>query len=177
MTISWYSISISPQRGGVGAIFNGYFSVDNNANLVTAFYETINGSTNFNNNILGPNPFPSPLDFYTAQNTYTNNNWGGDGTNISSITLQSAYNYGTPYFNIYGNNILWRNNDLTSNMLITQISDPPIYVTNDLQLYNFLNSDREQCIIINDINVNFNLTSSNGIKTILSDNLIKITKI
>ena len=50
-----------------GAIFNGYFSVDNNTNLVTAFYETINGSTNFNNNILGPNPFPPPLEWYTAQ--------------------------------------------------------------------------------------------------------------
>jgi hypothetical protein len=37
-----------------GAIFNGYFSVDNNTNLVTAFYETINGSTDFNNNILIP---------------------------------------------------------------------------------------------------------------------------
>ena len=53
MTISWYSISISPQSGG-GAIFNGYFSVDNTTNLVVAFYETINGSTNFNNNILLP---------------------------------------------------------------------------------------------------------------------------
>jgi len=60
---------------------------------------------------------------------------------------------------------------------ITQISDPTIYVTNSLQLNNFLNSDREQCIITNDINVNFNLTSSNGIKTILSNNLIKISKI
>jgi len=53
MTISWYSISISLQSGG-GAIFNGYFSVDNDTNLLTAFYETINGSTNFNNNILIP---------------------------------------------------------------------------------------------------------------------------
>lgn len=53
MTISWYSISISPVKWG-GAIFNGYFSVDNTTNLVVAFYETINGSTNFNNNILLP---------------------------------------------------------------------------------------------------------------------------
>lgn len=52
MTISWYSISISLQSGV--AIFNGYFSVDNDTNLVTSFYETINGSTNFNNNILIP---------------------------------------------------------------------------------------------------------------------------
>ena len=41
MTISWYSISISGTAGG--AVFNGHFSVDNNTNLVTSFYETING--------------------------------------------------------------------------------------------------------------------------------------
>jgi hypothetical protein len=128
MTISWYSISISPQSGGE-TIFNGYFSVDNTTNLVTSFYETINGSTNFNNNILGPNPFPSPFEWYTAQNTYTNNDWGLDGTNISSVTLQTAYNTDTPYFSIYGNNILWRENDLTNNMLITAISGSCYYHT------------------------------------------------
>ena len=53
MTTSWYSISITPESGR-GVIFNGYFSVDNNTNLVTAFYETIDGSTNFNDNVLGP---------------------------------------------------------------------------------------------------------------------------
>ena len=162
---------------GGGAIFNGYFSVDNNTNLVTAFYETINGSTNFNNNILGPNPFPPPLEWYTAGNTYTTDNWNTDGTNISSVTLQSAYNVDTPYFNIYGNNILWRGDYLTNNIIITPISDPTINVNNGLQLYDFLNSNRKQCIITNDISVIFNLKSSNGIKTILSDNLIKITKI
>ena len=53
MTISWYSISIFLQ-GGEG-IFNGYFSVNNDNNSIISFYETINGSTNFQNNILVTN--------------------------------------------------------------------------------------------------------------------------
>jgi hypothetical protein len=47
---SWYSISICLASGE--EVFNGNFVVDNTTNLITAFYETINGSTNFNNNIL-----------------------------------------------------------------------------------------------------------------------------
>jgi hypothetical protein len=50
-------------------------------------------------------------------------------------------------------------------------------ITNGSKLYEFLNSDSEECIVTNDISVSFNLTSSNGIKTILSSNLVKITKI
>ena len=53
----------------------------------------------------------------------------------------------------------------------------PLYIQNDEELYEFLNEYITQGKITNDISVNFNLTSSNGIKTILSDNLIKITKI
>jgi len=172
MAISWYSISISPQNGG-GSIFKGYFSVDNNTNLVTAFYETINGSTNFNNNILGPpnNPW-SPTD-----NLFINNSFTYNGLNFTSISLQNFYSSNQPYFNLFGKFVLFRNNDLTRKIIVTPISNPTIYVNNGFQLYDFLNSNREQCIITNDISVNFNLTSSNGIKTILSDNLIKITKI
>jgi hypothetical protein len=122
MTISWYSIRISLPSGGI--ILNGYFTVYNTTNLVTAFYEKINGSINFNNNILGPDTFPPPLNFYTAQNTYTNNDWGGLGTNISSVTLQAAYNTDTPYFNIYAGNVLWRIDDLGANISITSVSNP-----------------------------------------------------
>jgi hypothetical protein len=201
MTISWYSISISPQSGG-GAIFNGYFSVDNNTNLVTAFYETINGSTNFNNNVLGPSDKPDRF----ANNLFINNSFSINGLNFTSISLQKYYLRNEPFFNLYSKYILWVvGRDLTRNITVTPISDPTtpisdpttpisdpttpisdpttpisdptIYVNNGFQLYNFLNSNREQCIITNDISVNFNLTSSNGIKTILSDNLIKITKI
>jgi hypothetical protein len=56
-------------------------------------------------------------------------------------------------------------------------SSVPLYIQNGEELYEFLNGYITQGVITNDISVNFNLTSSNGIKTILSDNLIKITKI
>jgi hypothetical protein len=131
MTISWYSIAISLQSGG-GAIFNGYFSVDDTTNLVTAFYETINGSTDFNNSILGPNPFPPPLDFYTADNTFILGFFGGGGTNITSTTLQTEYNSDIPYYNIYGNdaideNVLWQGDNLTNSIIIIPISDPSCF--------------------------------------------------
>ena len=156
-----------------GAIFNGYFSVDNNTNLVTAFYEIINGSTNFNNNVLGPPDKP----WRTTDNLFINNSFTDDGLNFTSISLQNYYSSNEPYFNLYKKFWLFIDYKLTNKITVTLIADPTIYVNNGLQLYNFLNSNREQCIITNDISVNFNLTSSNGIKTILSDNLIKITKI
>lgn len=159
-----------------GAIFNGYFSVNNITNLVTAFYETINGSTNFNNNILGPATDPWPADnVFNSDLSFT-----FDGVNITSISLQNTLNTDTPYYNLYEKYSLYSPPvDGSVNGVVTPISDPTTtnYVNDGSQLYDFLNSDKEQCIITNDISVNFNLTSSNGIKTILSDNLIKITKI
>jgi hypothetical protein len=132
MSISWYSITILEQSELL-VVFNGYFSVNNTTTTVTGFYETINGSTNFENNILGPSTFPWPFDDYTAENTYRNNYWGEDGTNISSVTLQTAYNFDTPYFNIYNENILWHSGiDLTNKITITSISDPT-YIINDIQ--------------------------------------------
>ncbi len=158
-----------------GAIFNGYFSVNNITNLVTAFYETINGSTNFNNNILGPAMNP-----WAADNVFNSDlSFTYDGVNITSISLQNTFNTATPYYNLYYKYRLYNLPviDIPINSVVTSISDPTIYVNDGSQLYDFLNSDKEQCIITTDISVNFNLTSSNGIKTILSDNLIKITKI
>jgi len=130
MTISWYSIVINLQSG-MEAIFNGYFSVDNDTNLITAFYETINGSTDFNNSILGPNLFPPPNDYYIADNIFISDLFGYEGTNITSITLQNAYNSGLPYFNLYNNisNTLYNGSsgDLTNNILIIPISDPSCF--------------------------------------------------
>jgi len=102
-------------------------------------------------------------------------------TSMSAYPQYNAFNFCAMNFGdetktnigIVGNNKIIINSLFT----ITPIPDPTIYVNDGSQLYDFLNSDREQCIITNDIGVNFNLTSSNGIKTILSDNLIKITKI
>lgn len=102
MTTSWYSISISLQSGG--AIFNGYFSVNNNTNLVTAFYETINGSTNFNNNILANN------NFLDADYLFIYNNFTHGGTNITymdyySNPLSPYYNPSYAFFNLRVENV------------------------------------------------------------------------
>jgi len=113
-----------------GAIFNGYFSVDDTTNLVTAFYETINGSTDFNNSILGPNPFPPPNDFYTADNTFISGFFSPDGTNFTSTTLQTAYNSNIPYYNLYKDNTdntLFQEGNLTNNIIIIPILDPSCF--------------------------------------------------
>jgi hypothetical protein len=125
MITSWYSISISPVSGG-GAIFNGYFSVDNTTNLVISFYETIDGSTNFNNNILGPPDAPWRADNYFNQ---TNLSFNSDGVNITSISLKNAFNSETPYFNLYNSYSLYKPGiiDDPVNGLVTLISDPSCF--------------------------------------------------
>jgi len=143
MTISWYSISISPQSGG-GAIFNGYFSVDNNTNLILAFYETINGSTNFNNNILLPTGTGFAVGSYLGFTNYNYNNYAVyDNAYLSNwlqfdhygvvITSMSAY----PQYNQFNfwatfegdetiNNIgiVGNNEVLSSRFTITPTSNP-----------------------------------------------------
>jgi hypothetical protein len=42
MTFSWYCITISSLEEGE-TIYNGYFKVDNDCNLVVEFYETKDG--------------------------------------------------------------------------------------------------------------------------------------
>jgi len=70
-TISWYTINISSQPG-VEAYFRGYFSVDNNENIVNGFYETINSTTNFNDNLIVTNGLPSDLT-YDGYRVYVKN--------------------------------------------------------------------------------------------------------
>lgn len=67
---TWYSITINLQTDGT-TIFTGYFSVDNTTNLVTSFYEKINGSANFNNNILIPTGTGNLSGTYLGFNWYT----------------------------------------------------------------------------------------------------------
>lgn len=67
MTVSQYSISIAQE---VSTVFNGFFNVDNTTNLVVGFYETIDGSTNFNNNILIPTGTGEYAGEYVVDNTY-----------------------------------------------------------------------------------------------------------
>ena len=70
-----------------GAIFNGYFSVDNNTNLVTAFYETINGSTDFNNNIL----IPLNQSIYGSPDNIYQSGWLQFDSNGCAINSMSYY--------------------------------------------------------------------------------------
>jgi len=78
MTISWYSIIITPltAQSGAVAIFNGYFSVDNYSNLLTGFYDY----TNIGVNILIPT---------------------GTGTISGSLNGFTIYNCGSTYDNAY----------------------------------------------------------------------------
>ena len=148
MTISWYSISISQEVGG-GVIFNGYFNVDNNTNLVTSFYETINGSTNFNNNILIPTGTGGVVGRYLGFATYDNgfatydngylSNWlqfDYYGVIINSMSRYPQYNQ----FNLWSTNtgdetitnigIVGNPNVMTQSInslfTITPMSDPTI---------------------------------------------------
>jgi hypothetical protein len=90
---TWHSISISIP--GQGIIFTGFFSVNTlNNNLVTSFYETINGSTDFNNNILGVS---GDTLIFNADNEFSNNNFTYNGTNINYMN----YYIDQPTYNVF----------------------------------------------------------------------------
>ena len=97
MTLSWYSFVAYPEGGG-DSIFNGFFKVDNDTHIITGFYETIDGTTDFNANILGPSNYPFPAD-----NIFVDGHFGYNGTNITSIPLQTYFATTYPYFNIFYN--------------------------------------------------------------------------
>jgi hypothetical protein len=88
---TWHSISISIP--GTGTIFTGFFSVINT--VVTSFYETINNSTDFNNNILtsGDNVFSD-----------INNNFTYNGTSINYMN----YYINQPTYKVFN---LWLDTD------------------------------------------------------------------
>jgi hypothetical protein len=97
---SWYSISITLASGG-SPIFTGYFQVLNSNNKVTAFYETIGGSTNFSNNVIASNTY------YGANYIYSGGSFGVQGTNITYMNYYSnptSPNYNSNYwfYNISG---------------------------------------------------------------------------
>lgn len=125
MSISWYSISILLQSGGE-AIFNGYFSVDNDTNLVTAFYY----ENNFQENILGPidanNPywingnylFPNTLPY-----TFTE-----DGVNITKFPYYSNQGDTSQYYNLALNSRVWILSEYQSVIMnFASISDPSCF--------------------------------------------------
>jgi hypothetical protein len=90
---------------GGGAIFNGYFSVDNTTNLVTAFYY----ENNFQENILGPINTNTPTwsnGDYLFQNTlpYT---FTSNGVNITKFPYYSNQGDTSQYYNLALNSQVW----------------------------------------------------------------------
>jgi hypothetical protein len=69
MSTSWYTVNIARHNDSV-TVFDGYFSVNNDTNLITGFFETIGGSTDFNNNILIPTGSGTPYGTYLGFQTY-----------------------------------------------------------------------------------------------------------
>ena len=85
--------------GGGVVFFNGYFSVDDATTLVTSFYETIDGSTDFNNNIYVNNGYNG------EDSIFINNNFSSGGTNINYMNYFSnpespGYNASYAFFNL-----------------------------------------------------------------------------
>lgn len=113
MSVSWYSISISLVSTDE-KVYEGYFSVNNNTNLVIGFYETINGYTNFTNNTLIPTGTGSVYGSYLEFTTY-NSGWAlynnvylsqwyqfdWYGVIINSMSKYPTYNT----FNLWATNI------------------------------------------------------------------------
>jgi len=122
MVLLWYSISISLPNGGAN-IFNGYFSVNSpdsgtNKNIVTGFYETINGSTNFSNNIL----FPTGT---------------GSATGSRSFNSYPIYNYrGELYDNVYLSSSSWKQFDING-VIIKSMSKYTQYDLFNLHCINY----------------------------------------
>jgi hypothetical protein len=134
---SWYSIILLESEQ---VIFTGYFCVDNNTNLVIEFYETINGLTNFSNNIL----IPVNQSFYGSPDNIYQNDWLQFNTNGCAINSMSYYNNppGNYQYNLcsYGRDQLITNIGAIVNNTsygwneyvlfnITPVSDPSITTT------------------------------------------------
>ena len=92
MTVSWHSISIS-QPPSVVAIFSGYFCVNNATNLVTEFYQTINGNTDNISILISPGQMYTQYSVPAAYNDnvylqshpfFTN---GGVSINVQNLIL------------------------------------------------------------------------------------------
>lgn len=129
MTISWYSISFNR--------FSGYFKVD--GENVIAFYETINGTTDFNTNILrfsAVGDLFSPTNIFRSSDGFINN-----GINILSNTLLNIgydvnreHHY--PYFKIYTRQQFDLNTLFSPNRTMINV----LYVTNFYDSYLVVNN-------------------------------------
>jgi hypothetical protein len=94
--VSWYLIHIIEDNI---TIFEGYFVV--NSNIIVGFYETINGSTNYNNNLLVTSNIKSTPPYppeYLGFQLYRYNNLN----NNTYFTFDNAYLSSWKQFDLYG---------------------------------------------------------------------------
>lgn len=103
----WYSISLKFYGDDLryltygldnkSPFFTGYFKVNENDNIVE-FYETIDGNTNFSQNILGATNIPKASNnkFFASRNAFST-----DGVNIQSELLRTKFNTNSFHFNLH----------------------------------------------------------------------------
>lgn len=74
MTSSWFSVNVQLRE----EIFSGIFRVDNSTNIITEFYQTINGYIDYTNNILIPiGELERNDNIYISPGQYFSNNGVG----------------------------------------------------------------------------------------------------
>jgi len=117
-----------PTKWGGGAIFNGYFSVNNSTSLIQGFYDlSLPTSSGYMDVLLPTNDAASYL---RADNKYP---FTDPGTNFYSTALQTFFSIGQNHFNIYfGGNILSLFTSATGGLIVppytiitSPISGPP----------------------------------------------------
>ena len=149
-TLSWFSVDVSLEEG-VAPVFKGYFSSDSNTNVINGFYETINGKTNFNENLLVTSGTKTDITYegftvYSIQNnsyyydngyinTWKQFDWFGviiskmsyysDNTNINFC----AQNVGNETSTNVGNIVLLSENQdlfISAIFTLTPVADPSV---------------------------------------------------
>jgi hypothetical protein len=126
MAITYYSISISPKN--LNPIFNGYFSVDTNTNLITGFYDLSLDTNNGYKDVLLPTN--DQASWEEANNIFP---FDINGLNFYSAALQNFFSINQDHFCIYsdyGRTLLYT--DQTGEIVnpeytidIVSISSPP----------------------------------------------------
>ena len=81
-----YSINITLTSGET--IFDGIFNVDSTSDLIISFYETIDGLTDFNKNILAES---NVGQYNLGDNLISNDNFSLYGTNVNFMNYFSKY--------------------------------------------------------------------------------------
>jgi hypothetical protein len=109
MTSFWFSVSINMQGGG--EVFRGIFRVDNSTDIITEFYQMIDGNADFTNNSLIPicglerndNIYISPGQYFSNNGigVRLNSNFVISGDKIVSLLLHYTEIKITPSLSFY----------------------------------------------------------------------------